>query len=250
MCISHTNETANSTIAVSNDLKQMLVSEYKVAENSVSALEALATKNASACIKKKNVIIIGAGGHGRVVADIVRKNGDNVFGFLDDSENASDNLNIIGKVNECTAFSDKYFIVAIGNNEIRKKIAEKHPNIDYYTAIHPSAVISENVKIGKGTCVMAGAVINNGAKIGEHCIINTNSTVEHDDVLEDFVHVSPGAVLCGTVKIGKNTWVGARAVVKNNVSVEAGVVIGAGAAVVKNITKSGTYIGVPAYEMK
>ena len=190
----------------------------------------------------KNVIIIGAGGHGKVIADIVRKSNDNFMGFLDDDLSKE---NVIGKVSDCIKYQDYYFVIGIGNNKIRRKIANEYLNLKYYTAIHPAAVLSTNVKIGKGTVVMANAVVNDSTKIGMHCIINTASVVEHDNYIDDYVHISPNATLCGTVKIGKETHIGAGAVVKNNTSVCENVIVGIAAAIVKNIDKPGTYVGVP-----
>lgn len=190
----------------------------------------------------KNVIIIGAGGHGKVIADIVRKSNDNFIGFLDDDLSKE---NVIGRVSECTKYQDCYFVIGIGNNKIRKKIAEEYPELKYYTAIHPAAILSTNVKIGKGTVIMANAVINDSSEIGSHCIINTASVVEHDNCIEDYVHISPNATLCGTVKVGKETHIGAGAIIKNNISICGNVVVGIGAAIVKDIDESGTYVGVP-----
>ncbi len=191
----------------------------------------------------EKVIIIGCGGHGKVIADIIKKSGDTVFGFLDDDTSKE---GVIGKICDCVKFSDSSFVIAIGNNSVREGIAKKYPHLRYYTAIHPTAVISDNVKIEKGTVVMANAVINAKAVIGEHCIINTASVVEHDCTVSDFVHISPRATLCGTVKIGRGCHIGAGAVIKNNISVCKNSVIGIGAAVVKDIEKEGTYVGVPA----
>ena len=196
----------------------------------------------------KNVIVIGAGGHGRVVADIIRASGDFVEGFLDDKE--IQGFTTLGKVKDCEKYQDRYIIIAVGNNEIRQKIAQKYPNLNYYTAVHPSAIISPDVEIGAGSCVMPGVVLNSGAKIGRHCIINTHSTVEHDCIIGDYAHISPGAILCGTVTVGEHTQIGAGGVVKNNISIIADVLVGAGAVVVKDIVKKGTYIGVPAEKNK
>lgn len=194
----------------------------------------------------EQVIIIGASGHGRVIADIVRKSGDVVVGFLDDDLSKE---NVLGAVCDCVKYPDKKFIIGIGNNQIRKSIAEKYSSLAYYTAIHPTAVISENVKIGKGTAVMANAVINTSSIIGEHCIINTLSVVEHDNMVGDYAHISPGAVLCGTVKVGNLTHIGANATVRNNLSICEDCVIGCGGVVAKDIEKSSTYIGVPVREL-
>lgn len=196
----------------------------------------------------KEVIIIGAGGHGKVIADIIEKSGDKVCGFLDDGAENKEVFGypVLGKTQDCHKFSDKEFFIAIGNNGIRKKIATENNGLKFYTAIHPSAIISRGVEIGIGTCVMAGSVINADTKIGKHVIINSGSVVEHDNILADYVHLSPGAVLCGTVRVGECTHIGAGVTVKNNTSITSDTVIGVGVAVVSDIETSGTYCGVPA----
>lgn len=194
----------------------------------------------------KEVIVIGASGHGKVIADIIKCSGDKFVGFLDDD---TSKLNILGCVDDCVRFADKYFVIGIGNNAIRRRIAEKYPNLRYYTAIHPTAVIAENVSIGKGTTVMANVVVNVNTHVGRHCILNTSSVIEHDNTIADYVHISPGAVLCGTVNIGSNTQIGANAVVKNNITITNNVTIGCGGVVIKNVNKNGTYIGLPVKEL-
>ena len=128
-----------------------------------------------------DVIIIGAGGHAKVIADIIYKSGDNLIGFLDDNIDLQNkkvflDKSVIGLVTDCEAIQEKnqeyFFVVGIGNNYIRKEIFEKC-RLNYYTAIHPSAIISNQVQIGKGTVIMANAVINANADIGTNCIINT-----------------------------------------------------------------------------
>ena len=200
----------------------------------------------------KEVIVIGAGGHGKVIADIIIKSGDRVIGFLDDgcTEKNIHGYPILGKTEDCLKYKDKEFFIAIGNNAVRKKISEKYNMLKFYTAIHPSAVIAMDVEIGEGSCVMAGVVINTSARIGKHCIINSGSVVEHDNKLADFVHLSPGAVLCGTVSVGECTHIGGGATVKNNTNISGDAVIGVGAAVVKDIDISGVYCGVPARIVK
>lgn len=190
-----------------------------------------------------DVIIIGASGHAKVIADIVEKCDDRVFSYLDDDLSKD---GVTGKISDCRKYIDKQFIIAIGNNEIRRRIADEYKDLNYYTAIHPSAIIAKDVTIGDGTAVMAGAVINASSVIGRHCIVNSGSVVEHDNRLADFVHLSPNATLCGTVTVGENTHVGAGVTVKNNTNITADCVIGIGAAVVKDITESGIYCGVPA----
>lgn len=201
----------------------------------------------------KKVLIIGAGGHGKVVADIIGLSGDLVAGFLDDNPKAIKNFSfpILGEVNRFKHDNEFYFIVAVGNAEAREKIANKMSGVKWYTAIHPSAAISTlGVTIGEGSVIMANAVINAGASIGKHCIINSSAVVEHDNQIKNFVHVSVGAKLAGTVFIGERTWIGIGASVNNNLYICEDCMVGAGAAVIKNITEPGTYVGVPAKKIK
>ena len=197
----------------------------------------------------KNVVIIGAGGHAKVIADIIVKSGDNVVGFLDDNINIDtiivDSYKVIGTLEYISALNNDYeFVIAIGDNKKRKEIAKE--TIKFYTAIHPSAQIGLDVEIGEGTVVMANAVINSSAKIGKHCIINTGAIIEHDNILEDYVHVSPNAALGGTVTVGECTHIGIGATVKNNINICKNCTIGAGAVIVENLDEQGIYIGIPA----
>jgi len=191
----------------------------------------------------KKVIIIGASGHGKVIADIVKASGDKFVGYLDDNETKK----TLGKTDAWKNYSDCSFIIGIGNAEVRKKISNLP--INYYTAIHPSAIVSETAKIGEGTVIMPNAVVNADSAIGKHCIINTSAVVEHDNIIGDYSHISVGAKLGGNVSVGNSTWIGIGAAVKNNVTIAGNVVVGTGAVVVKSISESGTYVGVPARKM-
>lgn len=200
---------------------------------------------------RNRLIIIGAGGCGKVIADIALNNGYQDIAYIDDNAVNCMGFPVIGKCCDMERFNDGKtdFVISIGNNKIRKKIAEEH-NVNWCTLVHPSAHVGINVKLGQGTVVMAGAVISPCADIGRHCIINTCALVEHDNIIEDFVHISPNAALGGTVKVGMSTHIGIGATVKNNINICDGCVIGAGAVVVKNITVSATYVGVPAVQLK
>lgn len=199
----------------------------------------------------RKLAIIGASGHGKVVADIARKNGYKEIVFLDDDESIHEcgGYSVIGKSSEAGTI-DADIIVGIGNAGIRKRIQESVPEEKLVTLIHPDAVIAEDVAIGVGTVVMAGAVINSGARIGKGCIINTCSSVDHDCKVGDYVHISVGSHLCGTVSVGSGTWIGAGATVSNNISICPDCMIGAGAVIVKNIDSAGTYMGVPARRIR
>lgn len=197
---------------------------------------------------KKQVIIIGASGHGKVVADIVEKSGNKVCGFLDDNVNGCVfGYPVLGKISDCNKYAPEFeFVIALGDNQIRGKIAHNIDNSKLHTAIHPTASIAKDVKIGCGTVIMANAAINPTATIGKNCIINTGAIVEHDNIIGDYVHLSPRVALGGTVNIGNYSHIGIGATVRNNVSVAENCIIGAGSVVVKDIRDSGTYVGVPA----
>lgn len=195
----------------------------------------------------KEIIIIGAGGHGRVIADIITLVGDIVIGFLDDKE--PEKLSEIPYLGTCKDIlkyqKDAWFIVGIGDNHTRKEMMESY-QVNWYTAIHPSAVIAHDVSVGKGTAVMANAVINTGSNIGKGVIINTAATIDHDCMISDYVHISPGAHLGGTVRIGSETWIGIGAIVSNNIDICGECIVGAGTVVIHPIEVRGVYVGVPA----
>lgn len=198
------------------------------------------------------LIIIGAGGHGKVIADLAVKNDYKNICFLDD-QTVGDCVGfpIIGKTEEAKRLNDGKtdFVIAIGSNAIRKELAEKY-DVNWVTLIHPSAQIGINVTVEKGTVIMANAVVNAAAVIGKHCIINTGAIIEHDNVIEDYVHISPKVALGGTTRIGALSHIGIGAALRNNINICANCVIGAGAVVIKDIEQSGTYVGVPVRKIK
>ena len=200
----------------------------------------------------KKLVIIGASGHGKVIADIALRNGYEIVGFLDDNDALKEIVGfpVLVGVSEIPRYQmECEFIIAIGSNQIREMIAKQYA-VKWAILIHPTAVIGMDVQIEVGTVVMANAVINPSARIGKHCIINTGAVIEHDNFLQDYVHVSPNATLAGTVHVGERVHVGVGVCVKNNTSIAADVTIGAGAAVVKDITEAGVYVGVPTRRMR
>ncbi len=201
--------------------------------------------------ENRRLLIIGASGHGKVIADIAGLCGYDDIAFLDDDESVKScaGFPVLGP-SSMAASLEGDIAVAVGNAEARKAIFEKLSGRAFPVLVHPSAVIAGSAELGEGTVVMAGAVINPEAVIGRGCIINTCASVDHDCRLGDFVHAAVGARLCGTVSVGDLTWVGAGAVISNNISVCAGAFIGAGTAVVKDIKEPGTYAGVPAKKIK
>ena len=200
----------------------------------------------------ESYLLIGGSGHAKVVIDCIRASGGEVAGILDDGIEAGTkvmDVPVLGKTADYEPYKEHKFVIAIGNNVTRRRIAHK-VNVRWGTVIHPAAMVSPHAVIVEGTVVMPGAVINAGAVVGNHCIINSGAVVEHDNCLGDCVHISPKAALGGTVTVGEGTHVGIGACVRNNITICGGCTIGAGAAVVKNIVEPGTYVGVPARKMK
>lgn len=207
-------------------------------------------------VTKEKLLIIGASGHGKVVADIALKmNKWQQIAFVDDDESLKSSLDfeVLGTSKDIEPYiKDWDVFIAIGNNSIREKIQNELQvqGATFPTLIHPNAVLGEEVEIAGGTVVMAGVVINPSTKVGKGCIINTAASIDHDNVIEDFVHISPGVHLAGTVKIGKGVWLGIGSIVSNNITIVDNCIIGAGGTVVNNIKKTGLYIGVPVKKMK
>lgn len=197
----------------------------------------------------KKIAIIGASGHGKVAADVAAKMEYESIVFLDDDESVRQcgDYPVVGKSDDAESLHCDVF-VAIGNTKVRHRIQKmlEDAGVPIVTLIHPDAVIAEDVRIGKGSVIMAGTVINPGTVLGEGCIVNTCASVDHDCTVGDYVHIAVGAHLCGTVEIGEDTWIGAGAIVSNNLYVCPNCMIGAGAVVIRDIQDAATYVGVPA----
>lgn len=196
------------------------------------------------------LVIIGASGHGKVVADIARRCGYQDIVFLDSNPNLSicGGYPVLGSEDMAEELDGNLFI-AIGNGKVREKLMKRFLHRFFPVLVHPNATIADDVTLGRGTVVMAGAVINPNVKIGCGVIVNTTSSIDHDCVIGDYVHVAVGARLCGAVSVGSGTWIGAGSVISNNITVCSNVTIGAGAVVIRDIERLGTYVGVPAKKL-
>lgn len=199
----------------------------------------------------KKLVIIGASGHGKVIADIAIHLGyDNII-FLDDNPDLKmvGDFTVVGNCSKINYYIDREydFVVGIGNAYIRERILTElsAKKCKIVSLKHPMSNMAFNVKVGLGTIVMPGATINEGTVIGKGCIVNTKATIAGNAIIEDFAHVSVGAMIGRNTKIGDKTWIGIGAKVLDNVNICSECMIGAGAKVDKDIKFSGKYVGVP-----
>lgn len=205
----------------------------------------------------KRLAILGAGGHGRVVADAAEASGAwQEIVFFDDAwpeRKTSGPWPIVGNLaallQQCQEFDG--VVVGIGANRVRLSNTETLATAGarLATIIHPRATISRHAGVGAGSVVFAGAVVNIGARIGQACIINTAATVDHDCQVADGVHISPGANLAGGVTVGTCSWIGANAGIRQQISIGAHAVIGVGAVVVSPQPDGITAAGNPAKDL-
>jgi sugar O-acyltransferase (sialic acid O-acetyltransferase NeuD family) len=203
------------------------------------------------------LLILGAGGHGRVVADAAAAAGNwGAIAFLDDAfpgVASSGSWPIVGRLAELNDRIGEYdaCTAAFGDARLRLASIERATAAGFQVPmiVHPRATVSAHAVLASGCVVLAGAVINHGAEIASGCIVSTGATVDHDCVLAAGVHVCPGAHLAGDVSIGERTWFGIGAVAKQSLRIGADVTVGAGAVVVADVRDGVTVVGVPAREV-
>jgi sugar O-acyltransferase (sialic acid O-acetyltransferase NeuD family) len=208
-----------------------------------------------------DMVVVGGGGHAKVVISILRKLARyRVLGYTDLKDNGTlleapylgsdSELGALaagqGKLNAVLAVGQ----VGLGTSRSQLWTALQSPYLSFPLIVSPDATVNERVSGGEGAVVMDGAVINSGAAIGRGAIVNTHSTIEHDVVLADWVHVAPGATVCGGVTVGPHSMIGAGATVIEGIKIAPCCVVGAGATVVNDLTEPGVYVGSPARPIK
>lgn len=191
--------------------------------------------------------LYGASGHCKVVIDILESNSEKITAIYDDNKTID---KILGyDVTSLEKQLKDNFIITIGNNQLRKKIAVQLNGV-FFKAIHPKAIVSKHSTIGVGTVVMAGAIISCDVKVGKHAIINHNASVDHDCVLENFVHVSPNVALAGNIHISEGAHVGIGSQIVQGIKIGKWATIGAGAVVINDVPDYAVVVGNPAKIIK
>jgi sugar O-acyltransferase (sialic acid O-acetyltransferase NeuD family) len=207
------------------------------------------------------IVVIGGGGHAKVVISILRKlNCHHILGYTDRNDlGAILGVAFLGSDHELIALTagPKKLAsvlavgqVGLGNARYELWKGLQSLSLSFPPIVSPDAIVDEEVSSGEGTVVMDGAVVNSGVTIGCGAIVNTNSTIEHDVALADWVHVAPGATISGGVTVGRFSMIGAGATVIEGIRIEAGCMVGAGTVVVRDLTEPGVYVGSPARRIK
>lgn len=207
--------------------------------------------------KKEKVVIIGAGGHAKVIVDMVLQNGKYDIAGLIDRKDAKGfwGIPVIGDDQDLQKVYDggvHYAFVALGSNMLRRKISKMAETIGFQliNVISKNAILSKRCSLGKGIVIMPGAVINADAVLGDGCIVNTNASLDHESVMGSYAHIAPGTNIAGKVSIGELTFVGLGARIIDGITVGRNVVVGSGAVIIHDIDDGCTVVGVPAKKIK
>ena len=212
------------------------------------------------------VVVLGAGGHATEVCAYVlaigrTSGGPALLGCVDDHKipGSVDHVTVLGPLESLrtlrAAGRPLGLITATGDNALRRQFVERVgglrlSNAQWWTLVHPAAIVGPSVALGEGTCLAPGSVVTARARLGRHCIVNVHASISHDTTLGDFVNVNPGAVVAGAVTIGDGCYIGAGATIIDHVNVGAGTMVGAGAVVIEDLPPGVTAVGVPARPIK
>lgn len=196
------------------------------------------------------MVLYGASGHARVICSVLESKKISIEGIFDDKNKFKnlDTYDILGRYNSET-LPDERLIISIGDNVIRKKLSSliKH---QFGIAIHRTTLIDKIVEIGNGSVLMQNVTIQRGTKIGKQCIINTCSSIDHDCLIHDFVHIAPQSTLCGGVEVGEGTLIGANSTIIQNIKIGKWTTIGAGSVIINDVPDFAVVVGNPGRIIK
>lgn len=195
------------------------------------------------------VVVIGAGGHAKVVIATLQASGYSVAAVYDDNESRWGmtlmGILIKGPIANLAQQRPQKAVIAIGNNAVRQRLADEL-KLQWISAIHPQACVHSSVEIGAGTVLFAGAIVQPETTIGAHVIVNTSATIDHDCIIGDYVHLAPGSHLAGSVQVGEGAFCGIASAVIPGTKIGAWSTVGAGGIVVRDVPDATTVVGVPA----
>ena len=206
----------------------------------------------------KKVVVVGTGGHAKVIVDIIEKESKfKMMGFIESSLDVGTKIldyEVLGREEDLSHLAQKKSIfggvIAIGDNVIRAKVEKKinriYSDFNFINCIHPKSIIAKDVCLGVGNVVMAGVIINPSSTIGNHCILNTNSSLDHDSSMLDFTSIAPNVVTGGNVKINEYSAIGIGATIFQGVSIGSNCLVGGGSLISKDTQSNSIYYGNPA----
>ncbi|MAI75719.1 MAG: hypothetical protein CMM90_00845 [Rickettsiales bacterium] len=208
----------------------------------------------------KKIIIIGSGFHSKIVYDeILRLKQFRVLGYLSNdhkNKHAIKKINFLGKISKLGDIKIKniFYVIAVGQGDIRKKILieinKLKIKVKWAKIVSNNTIISPNTKIGKGSVIVSGSIINVGTRIGDHCLINTGSSIDHDNNFKNFSGCGPRTITGGNVTVGEKSYIGLGSVIKNNIKIYNNTIIGASSLVIKNCKSNSIYFGRPAKRIR
>ena len=206
---------------------------------------------------RKKVVIVGAGGHGAVIADILELNDYEIIGFIYDDPNMKGGLvsgyNVLGSIDDLDSITEAEcaFVAQVDHEKRTKynKILESR-GLELINAFHPTSVRAKYIKMGKGVCMMAGSIVNSGVSVGDGSILNTSATIDHECVLGEYSHISPGANIARSVEIGDYSFIGTGAIINPNIKIGKHVIVGSGTVIINDIPDEATAVGNPAQVIK
>jgi acetyltransferase EpsM len=195
----------------------------------------------------KSIIIFGAGGHTKVIIDLIKElNQYAIIGIYDDNKDGYfEDIPVLGKIDDNIIKNSDEYIIGIGNDIIRRRIYERFYNLPWAILIHPRSIVSKSAIINSGSVVFAGAVIQTGVIIGKQCIINTNCNIDHESIVNNFTSICPGVTICGNVIIGELTFIGANSTIIQGKSIGKNCIVGAGSVIIRNIDNDCKVAGNP-----
>lgn len=196
------------------------------------------------------MLVVGAGGHGKVAVSTLQAAGLAVEGVYDDDPGRQGQailgVPIRGPVSLLQEQAGARAVLAVGDNAVRKRLVQDLAGLVWVSVVHPQATVHQSVKLAEGTVVFAGAVVQPGAVVGRHAIVNTGATVDHDCVLGEFSHVGPGAHLSGGTVLGEGAFLGTGSATRQGVTIGAWTTVGVGGVVVRDLPAGVIAVGVPA----